>query len=281
MKTTYKCAECGLDQAERALDMADISWEEKNEIMAEILEMYSREFRGAVPARLGTKLHRHIKERLGFDPFEEWKKESIKVSEEVIGKIWPRIKTLKDAVKFSIVGNYIDFTTVKREEDQEKLVKMIDEPLAVDDYNEFEERLKDVKKVLYLTDNCGEHLFDAIVVERLGEMGKEVTVAGKDEPILNDATVQDLKDAGFEKYANVIGMGTDCIGTNLDEVSEEFKKEFEAADLVIAKGMGHYETLDEAPKTIFFMLKAKCTPVARALDVKKGSNVLIFHDSEA
>lgn len=281
MKTTYKCAECGLDQAERALDLADISWEEKGRIMKEVLELYSRNFEGAVPAALGTTLHRHIKTRLGFDPFEDWKRESIKVSKEVIEKIRPRIKTLKAAVKFSIVGNYIDFTTVKKEEDQEKLVKMIDEPLAVDDYDKFEEMLKDAKKILYLIDNCGEHLFDVIVVEMLSEIGKEVTVAGKDEPILNDATVQDLKNAGFEKYAKVIGLGSDCIGTNLDEVSEEFKKEFESADFIIAKGMGHYETLDNANKNIFFMLKAKCTPVARDLNVKKGSNVLIFHDSEA
>lgn len=281
MKTTYLCAECGLNQAQRALDMADISWEDKKEIMQEVLELYTKEFENAVPAHLGTTLHRHIKERLGSDPFAEWKEESIEVSKKVIEKIGPRIKTLKDAIKFSIIGNYIDFTTVKGEKDQEDLMKMVDEPLAVDDYDKLEGMLKNAKKILYLTDNCGEHLFDAIVVKRLNRMGKKIVVAGKNEFILNDATVVDLRDAGFDKNAKVIGIGSDCIGTNLNEISKEFGKEFEEADFIIAKGMGHYESLDDVNKKIFFMLKAKCEPVAKSLGVEKGSNVLKFHDSEA
>jgi uncharacterized protein with ATP-grasp and redox domains len=281
MKTTYLCARCGIDQAERALEMADVDWETKYSIMQEVLELYTRDFKGAVPAHIGTTLHRHIKNRLGFDPFDEWKKESIRVSSGIIEKLGAQIKTLKDAIKFAIIGNYIDFTTVKNEGDQEKLAKMLDEPLVIDDYGKLEEILKKSKKILYLTDNCGEHLFDLVVVKMLNRMGKEVVVAAKDEFILNDATVQDLKDAGFDKFAKVIGMGSDCIGTNLDEISKEFGKEFEEADFVIAKGMGHYETLDDVNKKIFFMLKAKCEPVARSLGVEKGSNVLKFHDSEA
>ena len=282
MKTTYLCARCGLDQAERALSMADVDWETKKDIMQEVLELYTRDFEGAVPAHIGTTLHRHIKKRLGLDPFEDWKKESIRVSSEIIGRIGPQIKTLKDAIKFSIIGNYIDFTTVKNEGDQEGLSKMLDEPLVIDDYYKLESLLERTNRILYLTDNCGEHLFDLVVVKLLSRMGKEVTVAAKDEFILNDATVQDLRDAGFEKYSKVIGMGSDCVGTNLDEVSKEFADAFERADFVIAKGMGHYECLEDLKnKKIFFMLKAKCEPVARSLEVKKGSNVLKFHDSEA
>jgi uncharacterized protein with ATP-grasp and redox domains len=106
-----------------------------------------------------------------------------------------------------------------------------------------------------------------------------VIVAGKDSDITNDATVADLKDAGFEEYCKVISIGSNCIGTNLAEASEEFLKYFNTVDLIISKGMGHYETLNDSPKRILFMLKAKCEPVANDLGVIKDQNVLKFKEA--
>ncbi|MCD6386877.1 MAG: DUF89 family protein, partial [Methanophagales archaeon] len=49
--------------------------------------------------------------------------------------------------------------------------------------------------ILYLTDNAGEVVFDAFVVKEFLKQGKFVVISPKSEPVLNDATVEDLKDA--------------------------------------------------------------------------------------
>lgn len=49
-------------------------------------------------------------------------------------------------------------------------------------------------------------------------------------------------------------------------------KELKKREMEIAKGMGHYETLSELPKRrrVFYLLMAKCTPVARSAGIPKG-----------
>jgi hypothetical protein len=61
----------------------------------------------------------------------------------------------------------------------------------------------------------------------------------------------------------------------MDIASDEFRGEFLAADLVLAKGMGYWETLSELPAEgkVFHLLKAKCRPVAASLGVSLNSYV--------
>ncbi|PIW40244.1 MAG: hypothetical protein COW22_02815, partial [Chloroflexi bacterium CG15_BIG_FIL_POST_REV_8_21_14_020_46_15] len=67
-------------------------------------------------------------------------------------------------------------------------------------------------------------------------------------------------------------------GVILDWASEQFREEFEAADLVFAKGMGHYESLSELPGQgkVFYCLMAKCRPVANSLGVPLNSYVAML-----
>jgi uncharacterized protein with ATP-grasp and redox domains len=76
----------------------------------------------------------------------------------------------------------------------------------------------------------------------------------------------------------VITTGTDTPGVDMDMASDEFKLEFEAADLVLAKGMGYWEALTElSPRgKVFHLLKAKCRPVADSLGVGVNSYVAVL-----
>ncbi len=73
--------------------------------------------------------------------------------------------------------------------------------------------------------------------------------------------------------------GTATPGIDFSQASDDFKKAFESADFVFAKGMGYYETLEELPAEgrIFFCLKAKCGPVAASLKVPLNSYVAMLH----
>ena len=73
----------------------------------------------------------------------------------------------------------------------------------------------------------------------------------------------------------VIGTGSDYIGIDWDRASREFAEAFRAADLVLAKGQGNFETLDETPGEIFFLLKVKCPEVAAEIGVREGAPVFL------
>ena len=80
-----------------------------------------------------------------------------------------------------------------------------------------------------------------------------------------------------EEIGKVISIG-DSIGVDFSLASEEFKIEFEQADLVFAKGMGNYETLSELPiqRKIAYCLMAKCQPIADSLRVPLNSYVTML-----
>jgi uncharacterized protein with ATP-grasp and redox domains len=86
--------------------------------------------------------------------------------------------------------------------------------------------------------------------------------------------MEDAEFAGLTKIVEVIDNGSDAPGTILESCSQEFKKYFEKADLIVAKGQGNYETLSESDKNIFFILKAKCPVIAQNLECEIGRMIL-------
>jgi len=120
------------------------------------------------------------------------------------------------------------------------------------------------RDIFYVADNAGEIVFDRLLIEEM-PLGK-VTVAVKGSPIINDATREDAQAVGLTELVDVIDNGTDIPGTVLEACSDSFRARFEAADLIIAKGQGNYETLNECRRDgLFFLLKIKCEVIARDL----------------
>ena len=106
-----------------------------------------------------------------------------------------------------------------------------------------------------------------------------VTYVVKDSPVQNDITRADLEKFGLARELPcVITTGTDTPGVDMSMASDEFKAEFDAADLVLAKGMGYWETLSELPPQgkVFYLLKAKCKPVADSFGVTLNSYVALL-----
>jgi hypothetical protein len=179
------------------------------------------------------------------------------------------------AVKVAITGNIIDFGP-KMDINLEKDVEdVLSNELAINDVDKLQASLLGSKKVLYLADNAGETVFDRILIEELLKQDVAVTYAVKDAPILNDATFQDAEIAGVPKIADVISIGVDCTGVLFRECSSKFLKEFETSRLVISKGQGNYESLNDIRhKELFFLLKVKCPVIAEDVGVETGSAIL-------
>jgi hypothetical protein len=105
-------------------------------------------------------------------------------------------------------------------------------------------------------------------------MGKPVFYAVKGGPILNDATAADALAAGLDRAATLVSTGSDSPGTVLSLCTDEFRKIFASADLVISKGQSNYETVSKQDARVFFLLQVKCAVLGRDIGWPLGSMVV-------
>lgn len=284
MKVHYECAACFLRQSREALDLATDDEELKMDITEELVKIVSENFRrGGVSNVIGTQIHRTIKDKTGNnDPYRKQREISNDIACQYIPMVEKLIEedsSLKNYLKVAIAGNVIDFGALGLDTDMESLIvtTMQKEP-AVDDSTELETELDTAKTVLYLADNIGEIVMDMILIKKLADYDVDVTVALKEEPILNDACMEDALKIGLNEVSKLTTTGTDSIGIISGDVSPEFMAKFMEADLIVAKGLGNYEGLGEMDlkdKPVFCLLNAKCKPVARDIGVEVGDNIVL------
>jgi hypothetical protein len=284
MKVHYECASCFLRQTREALDLATDDEDLKMKITEMTNQILCSKFRkGAVSNQIGTEIHRTIKRETGNpDPYNDLRGKSDEIAMQFlprVEKILEKDKSLKNYLKVAIAGNILDFGALGLKSDIEGLVmSTVKKDLAVDNSKELEKKLKKVRTVLYLADNVGEIVFDKLLIKKLQEYDVKVTVALKEDPILNDACMQEALDVGLDEVARLITTGTDAIGVIYDDLSDSFRKEFWKTDIIIAKGLGNYEGLTEVDlkdKPVYCLLNAKCQPIARDIGVEIGGNVVL------
>jgi hypothetical protein len=278
MKVSPECYDCLgrlICQAARLATSDELLRQKAVEKARDVLD---QEFSGEqIPIAIATKLHKVIREITGNpDPYRIVKEDELRVAGELFSKVMVQYKnTINDYIKLATVANAIDFfrSLDAVAEDMKRPMKF-----TIDDSQQFEAKLKKASKVLYLADNVGEIYFDLPLVKRMRQL-VDVKYVVKPLPVQNDATVEDVKEAGLEgEFGVVITTGVASPGVILDWASEQFREEFEAADLVFAKGMGHYESLSELPGQgkVFYCLMAKCRPVANSLGIPLNSYVAML-----
>lgn len=278
MKAASDCYPCLRRLVYQAAELATSDEGVRAEAIREGLKIVDENFSHDVTTiSIATEIHRAIKEiTRNPDPYRSMKDEEIRISREFIGKIGPAYhKDFKGLLALSVLGNAIDFFrdlgTIR--EDLREQVEFV-----LDDSGKFERKLEKAAKVLFLADNAGEVLFDLPLVKWLESFARVIYVV-KGSPVQDDITVDDLRKAGLEgELGMLITTGTATPGVLLSLASAEFKREFEAADLILAKGMGYYETLSELPGDgrVLHCLKAKCRPVADSLGVPLDSYVAML-----
>ncbi len=220
----------------------------------------------------------------GFDPYRELKQRSNDVAlafaDEFRARILDSASPLEEAVRVAAAGNIIDFGAKQHGSlDVEHEVRTIGERrFGRFDFEAFSSRLSAASRLLYICDNAGEIVFDRLFIEAIRrEYPKlDITCAVRERPVINDAVLADARYAGLDAVAHVISSGSVYPGTLLDEVSEEFRRLFDQADLIVSKGQGNFETLlDEADERLFFILRIKCDQMSKLSGIAKGELVLM------
>ena len=230
------------------------------------------------PAELATRAIRAALELLDDDdPFRETKVRFNQMALELGQRYRERVEGASDpllmALKLAVAGNVVDFGVGRKFDLEQTVEKVLGAEFAVDHSDAFREDLERARTILFVADNAGEIAFDRFLIERMGE--KEVYVAVKSGPILNDATLEDARQVGLDRLARLITTGSNSLGVNLEECSEEFKQLLWSADLVLAKGHANFETMDQLDREVYLLLMAKCPVVARELGVEVGDVVLV------
>ena len=203
-------------------------------------------------------------------------------AEDLPARIRAAADPLREALGFSMTGNYIDFGAMGSVDEKHLRSMLADAsdrvPADSAAYRELSSRLSTARRLTVLTDNCGEVVMDMLLISYLREAypDLEITVILRGAPVLNDATMEDAVQIGLDRIAGirVMGNGDRLAGTALSRISPEALAAITEADFVLAKGQGNYETLNGCglPKCYAFL--CKCSVFADRFGVPRYTGML-------
>jgi len=263
------------------------------EAFAALLEFIIKSLRpGVISARIATERFNLIQKITGKeDIYSKERGQANKLAIELLPEAEAFVSSHKKgygrfraACLVSMIGNVMDIiperldSTVKISiENYRSLLK--EARIVFDQTREIFDIIRKADSVLFLADNAGEIVFDTILVRESRNFCPEVVVAVKEEPILNDALLSDAIKVGMGKVADeLIVTGSNTVGLFLKEVSPKFRRRFQETDMIVAKGIGHYETLTEEKleKPCALLFSAKISQIADFLHVPLGSYVAML-----
>ncbi len=284
MRTYLECIPCFLKQAVEMARLVTGDEIQHKKIIDEVARIIPEFSLGCTPPEMARRIHRVMERQMGPVDFYKRIKED---SNRKAFALYPRLKEkversadrLLTAVEIAIAGNVIDYAAKNTLNIEEELENFFREEFSATgktrfDYESFRDKLSRSGSILYLADNAGEVVFDRVLLEEI-PAEKQILFAVRERPVINDALREDALFCGIDGRAEVISSGVDAPGTVLKYCSPEFIEIFRDADMVISKGQGNYEALNEEAREVFFLFRAKCPVVARNAGVDVGDIVLI------
>jgi len=284
MKLAPGCYECLRRLIHQAAELATDDVSLKQEAINQAMKTLDDEFSySQLSLGIAAKIQNIVRELThNPDPYQGMKEREMALARELYPEVSLRAKRsnfykdeLRGCLQLAAAANALDFF-----KDPGSIRDDMRDPVSfvLDDSEQLEAKLKDASRVLYLADNAGELYFDLPLVKWMRRFAR-VTYVAKPSPVQNDLTLADVKRSGLEaEFGRVMSTGAASPGIVFSLASAQFKLEFESADLVFAKGMGHYEALSElSPEgRFFYCLRAKCQPVANSLGVPIDSYVAML-----
>ncbi|MCE5298842.1 MAG: ARMT1-like domain-containing protein [Methanoregulaceae archaeon] len=284
MKFDDRCVDCLLSRVMLECRLCGATDSRSEEVIAACAALIE-ELRGRplLHPQIASAMHRKAYAMLGSDdPFLPLKEESDRIAREVCRAERGRLSGFRDFVLASIIGNTFDYGVKGHQVTGDFLGYFEQEfaaGLAIDDTDRIYEK---IDRVVYFTDNCGEIVFDRLLLEYLYRQGSRITLAVREMPVLNDATMAEARALHLDRFADTLTTtGCGCeLGVRLDCMPPELSKAVEDCTLIIAKGMANYESLSEynGLPPVAFLMAAKCDPIAEEVGVRRGSKVAMLRD---
>jgi hypothetical protein len=281
--------ECARKQAQRVLDLIreespenPVSPAEEENIRQDVAKVLLEYPEDITPAGLACRVLDTVKAHTGVpDPFLRAKTESNASAVALLPELRQRMAEadcpLLAGALLACAGNIIDLGIQREINVEESIDRVFSRGFARNDFDAFREDISRAEMLLYLTDNAGEIVFDRVFIEEILKAAPhlDLVLVVNHGPVLNDALMEDARQAGLCDLVRVIDNGYSGLGTDLKESSKLFCRLFSQADVIISKGQANFETLDDRPENIYFILQAKCEGVAEELKVNFLDSVFV------
>lgn len=276
MKTFIDCIPCFISHSLNVAKMTARNAEEQREILRQTLALAaSLDFEKSPPA-MAKKIHAIIRQVTGIeDAYVKIKDESTAFALEMLPFLRHEVAKsehpFETTIRLVIAGNIIDFGTdhnFNLNSVHQIIADALKQQIDLSAIGRLHERMKESERILYIADNCGEIVFDRLLIEPYRQ---KITLAVRGNPILNDATRREAEMSGMNDIVKIIDTGDSIPGVILENCSDEFIEHYENCDLVISKGQGNFETMHETDRPVFFLFMSKCRVIANLLDSELGS----------
>lgn len=251
----------------------------------DLLQILRESLQGNNSAVAGAQINQLYQKHYGLaqDRYVEEKRESNAFVKSRLARISHVVEQQKDpvfaALQFAVLGNYLDFSALRGQVSFEKLDEMLEDALKMQldrlVYERFCADLAGGEKLLYITDNAGEIGFDRILAQQLQKKYPrlQITFCVRGLPAHNDATREDA--AYMELEFPVVDTGNDIGGVMIDRLSEESRQALDAADVVIAKGMGNTESMYGCGYNVYYAFLVKCVRFQQFFDKEHMTPMLV------
>jgi len=249
---------------------------------AEVLSAGQKD--GIAAPVLASRVHGCVYRMIGSDdPYLALKQQNNRDALAAAAVIAPRLVSFRDHVTAAVLGNTFDYGVQSHQVTDDFLSffsREFHKGLAIDDTDRI---FPLCRRIVYITDNCGEIVFDRLLILFLKSIGAEVTLAVRGAPILNDATLEDARALGLDlivDHLTTTTRGERELGVNPLLIPDDLARALDRCALVIAKGMANYESLTDFRDfpPVAHLMAVKCETIAEMTGVPRGSAVALLRE---
>ena len=284
MRANSMCISCILKKQEKLIrDFSDE--DKKSQYINRVLEILRKHGQTESSPWLAEKINQLYEECWGegedyIDTKQRYNQLLMSKEKEILSCINNSDDCIRECIKYVSAGNYIDFSAVDNVNEHtldELLQKVNEENISEIEYFNFKRDLEQAKKLVYVTDNCGEILLDKIFIKCIENKYPKlkITVIVRGQNVINDATIEDAKQVGLTDIVTCIGNGNGAPGTVIKLLGEEAKQTLLEADMIISKGQGNFESLFGEGLNPYYIFLCKCELFVRRFGLKQYESVFM------
>ncbi|MBQ8165445.1 MAG: DUF89 family protein [Lachnospiraceae bacterium] len=284
MRANSMCISCILGKQEKLIrDFSDE--DKKSQYINRVLEILRKHGQTESSPWLAEKINQLYEECWGEGEDytvtkQRYNQLLLSKEKEILSCINNSDDCIRECIKYVSAGNYIDFSAVDNVNEHtldELLQKVNEENISEIEYFNFKRDLEQAKKLVYVTDNCGEILLDKIFIKCIEDKYPKlkITVIVRGQNVINDATIEDAKQVGLTDIVTCIGNGNGAPGTVIKLLSEEAKQALFEADMIISKGQGNFESLFGEGLNPYYIFLCKCELFVRRFGLKQYESVFM------
>lgn len=200
--------------------------------------------------------------------YEKAKRQSNEIMLSLLPELQQQVLSADDPLRMAFaiaqIGNYIDFTALYGKVDfaaLRQLLSSTDRYLPEKtEYRTLCAELSQARSLVYICDNAGEIVADRLAAEQLAKAFPQLsmTFAVRGKPAVNDALREDAVMAGLQQYGRIIDNGSGISGTEFGYLGQEMEAALKAADVILAKGQGNFETMLGCGLNVYYSFLCKC-----------------------